>query len=81
MLLAQIIARALAIVDSLLAYFVDLTTADLGTDCYTFTVYNATITDCGQEMIFNLQQLIQGLIGLAPTLLGALFSFSSEPAV
>jgi hypothetical protein len=79
MLLGQVIARALAIVDSLLAYFVELTPADLGTDCYTFTVYNAEITECGQEMIFNLQALVQGLIGLAPTLLGALFSFSVAP--
>jgi hypothetical protein len=84
MLISTIIARGLALVDFLLAQWVDVGTPIANASpngCYSFDVQNVTLNACGVEFLTNLTDVIEGLVALVPTLLGALFSVGSVEAV
>jgi hypothetical protein len=77
MMLPKIIAQGLAIVSALLDKWVDASaTVAVTSNCYDFTIYNVTMTDCGTEFVDDLAELIAGIVALTPDLLGGLFAFS-----
>jgi hypothetical protein len=84
MLISTIIARGLALVDFLLAQWVDVGTPIANASpngCYSFDVQNVTLNACGVEFLTNLTDVIEGVVALVPTLLGALFSYGTVEAV
>ena len=84
MLISTIIARGLALVDFLLAQWVDVGTPVVNASpngCYSFDVQNVTLNACGVEFLTNLTDVIEGVVALVPTLLGALFSVGSVEGV
>jgi hypothetical protein len=81
--LSTILARVLAITDYFLAQWVDVTTVDAGlaspNTCFEFIVQNATLNPCGQEIMSNLVEIVEGVVAMVPSLLGGLFAIG-EPA-
>ena len=83
-IISTVIARGLAVVDYLLAQWVDLeapVTNASPNGCWDFDVQNVTLNACGVEFIDNLTDVIEGVVALVPTLLGALFSVGQVEAV
>ena len=77
-LLTSIIAKALALADYALEYFVTVTdtgmTVGNATCGVEFTVWNAQMTPCGESFIDNLLALGYSLVLLAPDLMEGLFA-------
>ena len=84
MILPGLIARLLAIVDFVLAQWVDVGTPVTNASpngCYSFDVQNVTLNACGVEFLTNLTDIIEGVVGLVPSLLGSLFAVGTVEAV
>jgi hypothetical protein len=77
MLLPKIIAQGMAFVVALLDKWVDAgATISVTSNCYDFTIYNVTMTDCGLEI--TITETLEDALELAIKLdiLGGLFAYS-----
>jgi hypothetical protein len=73
--LSSILARVLAFGDFLLSKWVDVGFYPSTTsNCWTFYVAEANVNTCGQEFINNLVEIVEGVVGLVPSVLGGLFA-------
>jgi len=76
-LLVGLIVKGLALLNDVLDYFVTISGSIVTGDAtcgFEYTIYNATMTTCGETFIDNLMGLGYGLVELAPDLIGALFA-------
>ena len=66
-----IIAKILVIVESVLDQYVTLDTFNVSTDC-NITAYNATITNCGEELADQVSNLLYFVMALLNDVMAAL---------
>jgi hypothetical protein len=79
MLLPKIIAQAMAFVSALLDKWVDASaTVSVASNCYDFTIYNVTLTDCGLEQTIDIVEVLQTALNLGVRLdvLWGFFTYS-----
>ena len=67
----DIVAKVLALVDGVLDLFVSTTFTD-PVDCCAIGTYTANITDCGNQLVCLLDQMVMALTGLGAYLFAAL---------
>jgi hypothetical protein len=78
--LTNIIAKALAFVDGLLAQWVDTGAAFNynNNNCYNFDLINVELNTCGKNLVTDLAVVVNGIVALVPTILAGLFAIGPK---